>query len=314
MSLTSDNPSSVIRTEGLRKSFGKIQAIKNLSLNVERGEMFGLVGPDGAGKTTVMRLLSAVLDPDAGDAWVLGRHTVKESEAVKDQIAYMSQRFGLYPDLTVIENLLFYTDIYDVPRGEREKRIRRLLSFSNLGPFQKRQARDLSGGMKQKLGLACALVHTPKVLLLDEPTNGVDPLSRREFWKILNGLLREQVTIFISTSYLDEAERCHRVALLNEGELLACGTPDEVKQMMRGTILEVRTSNPRSALEVLRKHFPAQAARLFGDRIHLVADSAAKAQEQAEKAFAEEGIKLLSVREIEPGLEDVFLSVLASNH
>ena len=182
----------------------------------------------------------------------------------------MSQRFGLYPDLTVMENIDFYADIYGVPRRGRGEKIDRLLAFSNLTPFRRRLAGNLSGGMKQKLGLACALIHTPKVLFLDEPTNGVDPVSRRDFWRILYHLLREKVTIFVSTAYLDEAERCNRVALIHRGRLLACGTPDEVKRLMRGTILEIRADEPRQAVAVLEGGWPAVSVGLFGDRVHVV--------------------------------------------
>ena len=196
-----------IEATALTKSFDNLTAVDQLNLTVEEGEIFGLVGPDGAGKTTTMRLLTSIMEPTSGDAWVASHSVVREAEAVKEEIGYMSQRFGLYPDLTVMENLEFYADIYGVPMKGREQKIERLLSFSNMTPFKKRQAGRLSGGMKQKLGLACALIHTPKVLFLDEPTNGVDPVSRRDFWRILYQLLRENVTIFISTAYLDEAER-----------------------------------------------------------------------------------------------------------
>ena len=240
---------AAIRAESLTKDFCHLRAVDSLTFEVAPGEIFALVGPDGAGKTTTMRLLASVMEPSSGDAWVAGRHVVREAEAVKRDIGYMSQRFGLYSDLTVMENLDFYADIYSVPRkggeaqGEGEI-IDRLLDFANLRPFMKRLAGNLSGGMKQKLGLACALVHTPKVLLLDEPTNGVDPVSRRDFWRILYQLLREGVTIFVSTAYLDEAERATRLALLHKGRFLASGTPADVKRLMRGSILELRPSLP----------------------------------------------------------------------
>src|SRR5574340_625315 len=242
-----------IETESLTKRFGSFSAVDGLNLTVEEGEIFGLVGPDGAGKTTTMRLLTSIMEPSSGDAWVAGFHVVRQAEAIKESIGYMSKRFGLYPDLTVMENLDFYADIYTVPRRERKERIDRLLGFSNLTPFRRRLAGNLSGGMKQKLGLACALVHTPRVLFLDEPTNGVDSVSRRDFWRILYQLQQERVTIFVSTAYLDEAERCTRLALIHQGRLLALGTPHEVKQLMRGTIWEIRTRKPREATAVLRK-------------------------------------------------------------
>ncbi|GAF99406.1 unnamed protein product, partial [marine sediment metagenome] len=214
-----------IKTSGLTKKFGELTAVDNLNIEINEGEIFGLVGPDGAGKSTTMRLLTGILNPTSGEGWVYNKHIVKEAEALKDNIAYMSQRFGLYEDLSVVENINFYADIYCVPPEQRESKIDELLEFSGLTPFKKRLAGKLSGGMKQKLGLSCALIHTPKVLFLDEPTNGVDPVARRDFWQILYGLLKQKVTILCSTSYLDEAERCKRVGLINNGKLLKCDTP-----------------------------------------------------------------------------------------
>jgi ABC-2 type transport system ATP-binding protein len=299
-----------IRMEQLTKSFDSLRAVDGLTLNIVEGEIFGLVGPDGAGKTTTMRLLTAIMEPTSGDAWVAGHHIVKEAEALKEDIGYMSQRFGLYPDLTVMENIEFYADIYGVPGEGRQERIARLLAFSNLTPFKKRLAGNLSGGMKQKLGLVCALIHTPKVLFLDEPTNGVDPASRRDFWRILYQLLREKVTIFISTAYLDEAERANRVGLLHRGRLLAVGTPDEVKKLMCGTILEIRSADPRKATALLREQLPGISVGLFGDRVHIVTDDPGTAAKQAEDALIAAGLKAEEIRPIEPALEDVFISVL----
>ncbi len=300
-----------IQTEHLTRRFGDLAAVDDLSLSVAEGEIFGLVGPDGAGKTTTMRLLSSIMEPSGGEAWVAGFHIVREAERIKENIGYMSQRFGLYPDLTVIENLNFYADVYNEPRRGRGEKIDRLLGFSNLTPFRRRLAGNLSGGMKQKLGLACALIHTPKVLFLDEPTNGVDPVSRRDFWRILHQLLQEGVTIFASTAYLDEADRCHRVGLMHCGRLLACGTPAELKRLMRGTILEIRTEQPREAVPVLRERLPAASIGLFGDRVHLVVAEAEPAATEAQAALAQAGLSVLGVRTIAPSLEDVFISVLA---
>jgi ABC-2 type transport system ATP-binding protein len=227
-----------IKTENLTRKFGTLTALDHLNLEVQEGEIFGLVGPDGAGKTTTMRILTGILDPTEGQAWVYDKHTVKEAEKLKEHIAYMSQRFGLYEELSVLENINFYADIYGVAKNKRSEAIERLLGFSGLLPFKQRFAGKLSGGMKQKLGLACALIHTPKVLFLDEPTNGVDPVSRRDFWNILYDLLKEKVTIFCSTCYLDEAERCHRVALMHKGKLLRCDTPDKVKKEFNTKTLE----------------------------------------------------------------------------
>ena len=300
-----------IKTKNLTKSFNGLKAVDGLSLSVAEGEIFGLVGPDGAGKTTTMRLLTAIMEPTSGEAWVIGRPIVREAEAIKEEIGYMSQRFGLYPDLTVMENIQFYADIYGVPRKGREDKINSLLGFSNLTPFKKRLAGNLSGGMKQKLGLACALVHTPRVLFLDEPTNGVDPVSRRDFWKILYQLLHEKVTIFISTAYLDEAERCNRIGFLHKGRLLACGTPQEVKKLMRGSILEIRTTQPRRTAILLREALPGATVGLFGDRVHLVTEEPETDLQSSQAALAKETLELLSIRTIEPSLEDVFVSVIA---
>lgn len=303
---------NAIEARGLTKRFGGATAVDGLTFAVGEGEVFGLVGPDGAGKTTTMRLLTSIMNPTSGEAWVAGHHIVHEAEAIKEEIGYMSQRFGLYPDLTVAENIAFYADIYGVPRKGRHERVERLLAFSNLTPFKKRLAGNLSGGMKQKLGLACALIHTPKVLFLDEPTNGVDPVSRRDFWRILYQLLRERVTIFVSTAYLDEAERCNRLGLIHKGELLALGTPEEVKRLMSGTILEVRASEPRRATSLLRGELGAGAVSLFGDRMHLSTQAPEEAAALANAILSRGGIEVHGIRPIEPALEDVFVSVLAA--
>lgn len=296
----------------LTKTFGSLTAVNNLTLTVARGEIFGLVGPDGAGKTTAMRLLTSIMSPTSGEAWVAGHHVVHEAEAIKEQIGYMSQRFGLYTDLTVLENVHFYADIYGVPRRGRDERIDRLLAFSNLVPFKKRLAGNLSGGMKQKLGLVCALIHTPKVLFLDEPTNGVDPVSRRDFWRILYQLLRDEVTIFVSTAYLDEAERCNRLALIHAGRLLAMGTPGDVKRLMRGTIVEVRSRQARKATTLLRERLEADSVGLFGDRVHIVTREPEAAAMRARQILDAGGLEVAAVGTIEPTLEDVFVSVLSS--
>lgn len=300
-----------IKTERLTKSFNGLKAVEDLTLSVAQGEIFGLVGPDGAGKTTTMRLLTAIMEPSGGEAWVAGYHIVQQAEALKEAIGYMSQRFGLYPDLTVMENILFYADIYGLPRKGREEKVNRLLGFSNLTPFKKRQAGNLSGGMKQKLGLACALIHTPQVLFLDEPTNGVDPVSRRDFWRILYQLLKEKVTIFVSTAYLDEAERCNRIGLMHNGRIVALGSPEEVKQLMKGTILEIRSNLPRRATALLREQYDSDSVGLFGDRVHLLTREPEKDSEQVQKIIAGAGMQVLGIRPIEPSLEDVFISVVA---
>jgi ABC-2 type transport system ATP-binding protein len=302
---------NAIEADHLTKRFGHLAAVDGLTLSVADGEIFGLVGPDGAGKTTTIRLLCAIMEPTAGEARVAGHDVVRDAERIKENIGYMSQRFGLYVDLTVMENLNFYADIYNEPRRGRREKIDRLLSFSNLTPFKKRLAGNLSGGMKQKLGLACALIHTPKVLFLDEPTNGVDPVSRRDFWRILHELHSEKVTIFVSTAYLDEADRCDRVGLIDRGRLLACDTPRALKKLMRGTILEIRMDDPRPAVPVLRHRLTGVTVGLFGDRLHVVSLEPERIAAEAQAALGEAGLSVLGVRTIEPSLEDVFISMLA---
>ena len=302
-----------IRTQGLTQTFGDNTAVNNLTLTLKEGEVFGLVGPDGAGKTTVMRLLAGLMPPTAGDAWVYGCHTVKDAEQLRHHISYMPQRFGLYLDLTVQENIDFYADLYNVSRQTRKEKIPELLAFSNMTEFRDRQARNLSGGMKQKLALACALVHTPQVLLLDEPTNGVDPLSRRDFWRILYRLLEEKVTIFVSTAYLDEAERCARIGLLHRGQMILSGTPDEVKEHMRGALVEIRCSDPRGVLSSLVAAMVPVSAGLFGAKIHLVLDGdAAQALSAVKDKLADLGVQA-ETEIVLPSLEDVFISQIMTS-
>jgi len=293
----------------LTRAFDGKTAVDNLNLSVQQGEVYGLVGPDGAGKTTIMRLLAGVMKPTAGDAWVNGNNTISDSRELKKQISYMPQRFGLYSDLTVQENIDFYADLYNVPKKIREQKITELLAFSNMEPFRDRKAGKLSGGMKQKLALACALVHTPKVLLLDEPTNGVDPLSRRDFWKILYKLLEEGVTIFVSTAYLDEAERCTRVGLLHQGKLIISGTPDEVKNNMRGVLVEVLCKSPRKVMDALISRLKPLSAGLFGAKIHLLLEGEATDALRSVKDSLRDMAVDAEAAIVLPSLEDVFISM-----
>jgi len=303
--------STAIRIEGLGKRFGPSWSVRELNLDIAHGEIFGLVGPDGAGKTTTLRMLAGILAPTEGQASVAGHSIVEEAEAVKTKIAYMSQRFGLYGDLSVEENLRFYADLYEVDPKERPALEERLLGFSNLTPFRKRLARNLSGGMKQKLGLACALIHKPEVLLLDEPTNGVDPVSRRDFWRILYQMLKEGVTIFVSTAYLDEAERCTRVGLMHEGRLILCDTPQRLKTALAGTLVELDVADARAAREALAPHLGANRVSLFGGRLHLYADSEQDIA-RAEEHLRDAGIMVSGHRSIAPSLEDVFISKVSA--
>jgi len=303
------NDNIAIKTSNLTKVFNGNIAVDNLNLKIERGELFGLVGPDGAGKTTTMRLLTAIMEPTSGEAWVAGHSIIKEGERIKENIGYMSQRFGLYEDLTVMENILFYADLYDVPEKERPARIERLLGFSNLTPFKSRLAGKLSGGMKQKLGLACALIHTPEVLFLDEPTNGVDPVSRRDFWRILYDLLREGVTIFISTAYLDEAERCTRIGLMYRGRLLMKDEPMAVKKSLGMPMIELWSDDTRTARGIVKEIEGVKGVSIYGDRLHVTIEE----REKVESIIAQlrhGGIEIKDYREILPSIEDVFISMV----
>ncbi len=298
-----------IKIKNLTKVFSGNAVVDNLNLEVRKGELFGLVGPDGAGKTTVMRLLTAIMEPTSGEAWVGSRSILTESEEIKENIGYMSQKFGLYEDLTVMENILFYADIYDVPESERHSRIGELLGFSNLTPFTDRLAGKLSGGMKQKLGLACALIHRPEILFLDEPTNGVDPVSRRDFWKILYGLLKEHVTIFVSTAYLDEAERCTEIGLLYDGKLLVKDKPAEIKKAVKLPMLELWSDNAHAVKEAVLSMKGVQGVSIYGDRLHITLKEKNMVDEIIGN-LKNEGVKIKDYRKILPSIEDVFISMV----
>ena len=305
------NDAPVIRCKSLAKEFASVKALDDITLEVRKGELFGLVGPDGAGKSTLMRLLTAVMEPTSGDAWVASHHIVKEPEQIKEKIAYMPQRFGLYEDLTVMENIVFYADIFSVPRNERPSRIERLLGFSNLTPFTDRLAGQLSGGMKQKLGLACALIHTPEIVFLDEPTNGVDPVSRRDFWKILYELLREGVTIFVSTSYLDEAERCTGIGLIYEGRLLEKDTPGAIKARHAMPMIEVWSEDARAITQILKDHERVTGIGIYGDRLHIgLRDHGDIPALMA--LLSEKNCNVEEYREIAPSIEDIFFSMIGT--
>ena len=270
--------------------------------------MFGLVGPDGAGKTTTIRMLCGILAPGSGTASVLGHDIVRESDAVKKEIGYLSQRFTLYGDLTVDENIEFFAEInrvYDYHTRREE-----LLEFTRLAPFRARLAEKLSGGMKQKLALACTLVHRPRLIFLDEPTTGVDPVSRRDFWKILQSLLKQGITIVMTTPYLDEAERCTRVALMNRGSLMRVDTPEGMKSAMVGEILEIVCDRVRDASALLREEEGGPEVQAFGDRIHVIGRSTASREAAIRRTLERGRIRVTSIRRIEPSLENVFIALL----
>jgi len=299
-----------VETRGLGKTFESVEAVRSLNLTIQEGEMFGLVGPDGAGKTTTIRMLCGILQPTSGRALVLGRDVETESAWIKNRIGYFSQKFSLYGDLTIDENIEFFAEIHMV----RDFRSRRedLLEFTRLRPFRDRLADKLSGGMRQKLALACTLIHTPRIIFLDEPTTGVDPVSRRDFWKILSSLLRSGITIVMTTPYMDEAERCSRVGLLNSGRLLAADTPQGVKGLMRGTVVEIVCPEIRRAFAVLGKLAEVREVQLFGDRLNVVVDDPEKEMPFIEAALDGQGIPVLQKRILPPSLENVFISVAQS--
>jgi drug efflux transport system ATP-binding protein len=299
-----------IKVDELTMKFPGVVAVDHLSFDVKPGEIFGLVGPDGAGKTTTMRMLAGVLTPSSGSAAVAGFDVVRDPERVKHYISYMSQRFGLYEDLTVNENIQFYARIFGVSRPDRERRASTLLSAAGMSPFGKRLAGKLSGGMKQKLGLICALIHTPQVILLDEPTNGVDPVSRRDFWRILYSLLGENVAILISTSYLDEAERCHRVALLHQGRLLYLDTPAELKKKISGDVVVVISPEPRRLRDVLRDSEGVLNLVLVGDGLHLMVDDAARRVPELRARIGSANLPVDRVEEVAPTVEDLFVQAV----
>jgi ABC-2 type transport system ATP-binding protein len=300
---------TTIFAEGLTRRFGTVCAVREARLSVQRGEIFGLVGPDGAGKSTMMRMLAGVLPPDAGRIFIAGVDAVGNPEAAKEKLSYMPQRFGLYEDLTVAENIFFYAEMFSVPRALRQEREGELLAAANLGAFRRRLAGQLSGGMKQKLGLVCALIHTPEVLLLDEPTTGVDPVSRRDFWAILYSLRGSGVTTLLSTAYMDEAERCSRLALMAGGEIRRCDTPARLKQTMPGMLLAVNADDPRAVKTMLEGAPGVLGLLLMGDRVHVRVDDAPRRLPELQRLLAMRGARGVNITPIRPSIEDVFVAL-----
>jgi ABC-2 type transport system ATP-binding protein len=298
---------SIIEIDNLFKSYGTIRALNGISLDVKPGEMFGLVGPDGAGKTTTIRILCGLLLADKGNVKLMGRDIVKERKSIQNHIGYLSQRFSLYGDLSVDENIEFFADIHNVKNYNARRD--ELLDFTRLMPFRDRLADKLSGGMRQKLALACSLIHKPQILFLDEPTTGVDPVSRRDFWKILAGLLKEGITIFMSTPYLDEAERCNRVAMMNNGEVIALDMPGKIKESMNKKVIELVCDPIRTAYDII-KNKTGYEAQMFGDRINIVLDDIEKDYKIIQELLVAAGVQITDIRPVTPSLENVFIHLI----
>jgi drug efflux transport system ATP-binding protein len=293
-----------INIQDLRKSYDDVKAVQGITYSIKKGEMFGLVGPDGAGKTTTIRMLCGLVIPDSGSATLLYMDIFKDKNKIKDQIGYLSQRFSLYGDLTVDENIEFFAEIHNVKNYEQRRN--ELLEFTRLTPFRDRLADNLSGGMKQKLALACSLIHKPQILFLDEPTTGVDPVSRRDFWKILSNLLKEGITIFMSTPYLDEAERCNRVALMHKGRIISLDTPQRVKESINKEIAEIVCNETREAYKLIKANLKNEV-QLFGDRINVMIDKSDNNYNEIENLLKKNSIGIINHRIITPSLENVFI-------
>jgi ABC-2 type transport system ATP-binding protein len=299
----------VITAVGVTKGFGKTPAVEGLDFTVKKGEIFGIVGPDGSGKSTLLRMISSILRPDRGSITIDGINVQEDPIKIKEKLAYMPQRFGLYEDLTVEENIFFFGKLFLLSKREIRDKLDTLYGFSRLGPFKDRLAGKLSGGMKQKLGLVCSLVHTPDVLLLDEPTNGVDPVSRREFWDILYELLAQGVTIMVTTAYLDEAERSNRVALMYRGRFIRLGKPKSIRNEMRKDMIHIIVDNSKKAESVLKKEKGLHIIRT-GNSIRLLTDSAKKTRVRAERLLRMNGVGVMSIEEVSPRLEDSFIQII----
>jgi ABC-2 type transport system ATP-binding protein len=295
---------NIISISNLHKSYGKINAVNGLNLSIEKGEMFGLVGPDGAGKTTTIKILCGLLGYNKGKVSLLNKSILTEKNKIQESIGYLSQKFSLYRDLTVDENIEFFAEIHNV--SDYKKRRDELLEFTRLTKFRTRLADNLSGGMKQKLALACSLIHKPEILFLDEPTTGVDPVSRRDFWKILSSLRNDGITILMTTPYLDEAERCSRVGMMNKGQIIALDKPENIKAGINKQVMEVVCTPIRKAYTIFKNNSDLDT-QLFGDRINIVTNDVKKLENEINILFETNSIEIISKRVISPTLENVFM-------
>ena len=303
--------SLIIETRDLSRNFKDVQAVSALNISIQPGELFGLVGPDGAGKTTTLRLLAGLLDITEGSATIVGFDLGSQAEAIKPHIGYMAQEFSLYGELSVLENLRFFSDLFDVPKKELKERTERLLSFAGLQDFKSRRAAQLSGGMQKKLALACTLIHQPEILLLDEPTPGVDPISRREFWNILTELHLQGTTIMVSTPYMDEADRCSRVGLMYAGELVICDAPRKIRAMIKGDLIQVYPQDWQAAHNLIAGMEGVQEVQTYGEALHILVDSGKKRLPQIEKALKKNEIQYKSARVAPARMEEAFISLIS---
>ena len=300
----------IIATQALSRNYKDLRAVNALDLSLQPGELFGLVGPDGAGKTTTLRLLAGLLEITEGAATIAGFDLQTQAESIKPQIGYMAQQFSLYAELSVIENLLFFADLYDVPRQELKERAERLLDFAGLQDFRKRRAAQLSGGMQKKLALACTLIHQPQILLLDEPTTGVDPISRREFWNILTELHLQGTTIIVSTPYMDEADRCSRVGLMYAGKMVVCDSPQNIRALIHGDLIQIYPQNLPAAQALIHTLKGVQEVQTYGEALHILVDSGAKRLPKIEKALQQNKIDYTQARIAPARMEEAFISLI----
>jgi len=300
----------IIQTDRLKRDFKTATAVDELTLSIAPGELFGLVGPDGAGKTTTLRLLAGLLDVTKGEATVLGFDLKSQAEAIKPHVGYMAQQFSLYGELSVLENLQFFAELFDVTRQELADRAQRLLEFAGLTEFTDRRAVNLSGGMQKKLALACTLIHQPEILLLDEPTTGVDPVSRREFWNILTELHLQGTTIIVSTPYMDEADRCSRVGLMYAGVLVECDTPQNIRGKLEGDVIQVQAENWQRALETVAGLGGVYEAQTYGEAVNLLGDDGEKRLPEIEQVLKKSRIKYRSIRIAPARMEEAFISLI----